>query len=33
MNTALNERLKQYQGNYYPSKKKKNDLFYSIKHE
>ena len=32
MNTDLNERLKQYQRNYYASKKKqKNIFFYSIK--
>ena len=32
MNTDLNERLKQYQRNYYALKKKK-DFFYSIKDE
>ena len=32
MHTDLNERLKQYQVNYYAFKKK-NDLFYSIKDE
>ena len=32
MNTDLNERLKQYQRNYYPSKKnKKINCFYNVK--
>ena len=34
MNSDLNERLKQYQRNYYASKKKKKMIcFYSIKNE
>ena len=33
MNTDLNERLKQYQRNYYTSKKQKNNLFLQYKDE
>ena len=33
MNTDLNERLKQYERNYYASKKSKNNLFLLYKDE
>ena len=33
MNTDLNERLKQYQRNYYASKKKNNNFFLQYKDE